>query len=95
METKQPQPKVRNNIKPPPKKKYPFEILIKRGQSFFKKGADAHCVRQSARSYIKHHSEITVAGDIFRVIKEIGKEDPDDENEEMSEGVGVYREAAS
>lgn len=78
-------------MNPPPRKKYPFEILKKRGDSFFLPGADAHRVRQAARSYKRHHPEIVAAGDTFRVIKE---KDPADDrpNAEMVDGVGVYRE---
>ncbi len=81
---------VRSNKKPPRTKKYQFELLTKRGQSFFLVGADAHRVRQAARSYEKHHPEIAKAGDRIRVNKE--REATDDRPDAlMVDGVDVHR----
>ena len=81
---------VRSNKKAPRTKKYPFEILVKRGQSFFLPGADAHKVRQAALSYEKYHPEIAKAGDKIRANKDRDAtgERPD---APMVDGVAVHR----
>ena len=76
--------KIRRGTPRPTLKKYPFERLEERDDSFFLPGADAHRVRQAARSFERHHIEIAEAGDALRVSKE---------KEDGVEGAGVYRVA--
>ena len=81
---------VRSDKKPPRTKKYPFEKLTKRGQSFFLTGADAHRVRQAARSYQRHHPKIAKSGDKLRVLMDQEAED-DYPLTPLINGVTVFR----
>ena len=83
---------VRSNITPPARKKYPFELLAERGNSFFLAGADAHRVRQASISFRKHHPEITESGDKFRVNKARRPTDDNPDGPDV-DGVGVHRVA--
>ncbi len=81
---------VRSDRTPPTRKKYPFEALTERGESFFLPGADAHRVRQASISYQHHHPEIAQDGDKLRVNKERRPADDNPDGTDVA-GVGVYR----
>ena len=84
------QVKVRSGKQPKVTKKYPFEILTERGGSFFIPGANAHNVRQAARSFERHHPEIGEAGDRLKVNKEKDSVE-DGPDAPLVDGAGVYR----
>lgn len=73
---------IRTGKTPPQRVRYNFGRLEKKGQSFFLAGTDAHRVRQAAISYMKHHPEVSEAGDKLHIFKE---------TEDGVEGIGVYR----
>ena len=82
--------KIRSGKKRRARKKYPFELLKKRGEYFFLAGANAHNMRQAARSYERHHPEIAEAGDRLRVNKE--KDAVDDRPDALLvDGATAYR----
>ena len=73
---------IRSDKKKPDRLKYPFGKLVNRGESFFLPEANTHNVRQSARSFERHHPEIAEAGDRLKVNME---------RENGVDGTGVYR----
>jgi len=81
---------VRSDKSHPRTKKYPFELLAERGDSFFLAGADAHRVRQAARSYQRHHPEIGEAGDTLRASMDKST-DEDRLDAPLVDGTSVYR----